>query len=138
MGARIQEHDFSVDEEKRLCTGGRTDIGGLAVFVGVVRDRSRGGNITKIELSHYGGMAEKYLQRIREEAIRRFGVLNVTIVHRVGTLVVAENIVCIVVAAEHRKEAFDACMFTIEELKKIVPIWKKEYAEDGESWVGSL
>ncbi|MBI3794136.1 MAG: molybdenum cofactor biosynthesis protein MoaE [Nitrospinae bacterium] len=135
MRARIQTKDFSVDEEIRLCAGGRTDIGGVAVFTGVVRDVSRDKRITRMELTHYEGMAEKKLAQVCDEAATRFGADNVTITHRVGALAPGDNIVCVVAVARHRKAALEACAFAIEELKKSVPIWKKEFTEDGESWV---
>jgi molybdopterin synthase catalytic subunit len=132
---RIQEGDFSVDDEIKLCSDGRADVGGTAVFAGVARDISKNRKILKMEMSHYGGMAEKQLERVREEAIARHGAINVSIVHRVGTFYPGDNIVCVVAVAQHRKAALDACAFAIEELKKSVPIWKKEFAQDGESWV---
>lgn len=138
MHTRIQVSDFSVDEEIKLCADGRTDIGGIAVFCGTVRDNARGKQVVKMELAHYGGMAEKQLARLRGEAIRRFGILNMTIVHRVGELKPGDQIVCMVCAGAHRKEAFDACAFAMEELKKTVPIWKKEFSADGESWADTL
>jgi molybdopterin synthase catalytic subunit len=91
--------------------------------------------VAKLEFEHYPGMAEKKLAEIRDRAIREYGVIEATIIHRVGTLPVGENIVLIAVASEHRDEAFKACRFCIDELKRITPIWKKETTPDGEVWV---
>jgi molybdopterin synthase catalytic subunit len=91
--------------------------------------------VAKLEFEHYPGMAEKKLAEIRERAIRDFGVIDATIIHRVGTLPVGADIVLIVVAAAHRDEAFQACRFCIDELKRITPIWKKETTPEGVVWV---
>ncbi len=91
--------------------------------------------MARLDFEHYPGMAEKKLGEIRERAIREFGVIDATIIHRIGTMPVGENIVLIVVAAAHRDEAFRACRFCIDELKRITPIWKKETTPEGEVWV---
>ncbi|MCX6656163.1 MAG: molybdenum cofactor biosynthesis protein MoaE [Candidatus Bathyarchaeota archaeon] len=80
-------------------------------------------------------MAEKQLQRIRGEAIKKFGVEEILIVHRYGNLMVGDNIVLIAVSAGHRDSAFDACRYVIDELKKRVPIWKREHTPTGACWV---
>ncbi len=132
---RIQKEPFSVDQEIDRLKQASSAIGGIVVFLGATRDLSRGKSVSKLEFEHYPGMAEKKLAEIRERAIREYGVTDVTIIHRVGTIPVGENIVLIVVAAEHREEAFRACRFCIDELKRITPIWKKETTPDGEVWV---
>jgi len=132
---RIQTESFSLDKEVERLKQSSTAVGGIVTFLGTTRDFSKGKDVSKLEFEHYPGMAEKKLAEIRERAIREFGVIDVTIVHRVGTLPVGENIVLIVVAAGHRDEAFQACRFCIDELKRITPIWKKETTPDGEVWV---
>jgi MoaE-MoaD fusion protein len=132
---RIQTEPFSLDQEVDELKESSSTIGGIVTFLGTTRDLSRGKTVSKLEFEHYPGMAEKKLAEIRERAIREYGVIDVTIIHRVGTLSVGENIVLIVVAAEHRDEAFRACRFCIDELKRITPIWKKETTPDGEVWV---
>lgn len=109
--------------------------GGIATFTGTVRDHSRGKTVTRLEYEAYPEMAEKVLRRIADQAQQRFGA-RVAIHHRVGTLAVGETAVVIAAAAAHRAEAFDACRFAIEELKKDAPIWKKELTDDGAVWVG--
>lgn len=136
--ARLQLDDFNMDEETKLCIGPNTDVGGIATFVGVVRDISKGKKIDKIELTCYEPMAEKEMWKLRHAALEKFDVINITVVHRIGMLKAGERIVGIAVAARHRKDAFDACRWMIDELKKTVPIWKKEFASDGGAWVEGL
>jgi MoaD family protein len=132
---RIQREPFSLDREIELLKQSSPSIGGIVTFLGTTRDLSRGKSVSKLEFEHYPGMAEKKLSGIRERAIREYGVIDVTIIHRVGTLPVGENIVLIAVAAVHRDEAFRSCRFCIDELKRVAPIWKKETTPDGEVWV---
>jgi len=132
---RIQKEPFSIDQEVEVLKRASSSIGGIVSFLGTTRDFSRGKDVSKLEFEHYPGMAEKKLAEIRERAINEYGVIDVTIIHRVGTLPVGENIVLIVVVAGHRDEAFRACRFCIDELKRITPIWKKETTPEGEVWV---
>ena len=132
---RIQKEPFSLDREGERLKRSSPSIGAIVTFLGTTRDLSRGKKVSKLEFEHYPGMAEKKLSEIRERAIREYGVIDVTIIHRVGTLPVGENIVLIAVAAGHRDEAFRACRFCIDELKRITPIWKKETTQEGEVWV---
>lgn len=132
---RIQEGDFSLDEEIERVKKSSKRIGGIAVFLGTARDFSKGKDIRGLSFEHYPVMAERKLNEIRERAIREFGAIEVSILHRIGKITIGENIVLIVAAAEHRKEAFQACEFAIDELKKITPIWKKETTTSGEEWV---
>jgi MoaD family protein len=132
---RVQEGPFSLDAETARIKKTSSSIGGIVTFLGTTRDVSRGEKVARLEFEHYPGMAEKKLGEIRENAISRFGIIDATIIHRIGTLPVGENIVLIVVAAVHRDEAFQACRFCIDELKRITPIWKKETTPDGVVWV---
>jgi molybdopterin synthase catalytic subunit len=132
---RIQEGDFSLDEEIERVKKSSRRIGGIAVFLGTAREFSKGKEIKELSFEYYPGMAEKKLDEIRERAIKEFGAIEVSIVHRAGRIEIGENIVLIVAAAEHRKEAFQACQFCIDDLKRITPIWKKETTTSGEEWV---
>ncbi|MDA8099170.1 MAG: molybdenum cofactor biosynthesis protein MoaE, partial [Nitrospiraceae bacterium] len=132
---RIQKEPFSLDAEVERIKASSSSIGGIVTFLGTTRDISKGTAVKKLEFEHYPGMAEKKLGEIRERAIRDYGILDVSIIHRVGLIPVGENIVLIVVAAQHRDEAFKACRFCIDELKRITPIWKKETTRDGVVWV---
>lgn len=110
--------------------------GGLVTFTGVVRDVSKGKQILRLEYEAYVPMAERKLADIGREAQERWPGVVVAVVHRVGVLQPGEKAVVIAAAAAHRKEAFLACEYTIDRLKQDVPIWKKEFAVDGEVWVG--
>jgi molybdopterin converting factor subunit 1 len=132
---RIQTTPFSIDQETEQLKKSSTAIGAIVTFLGTTRDISQGRQVAKLEFEHYPGMAEKKLAEIRKRAIEDFGVIDVAIVHRTGTIPVGENIVLIAVASGHRDQAFKACRFCIDELKRITPIWKKETTPEGEVWV---
>jgi molybdopterin converting factor subunit 1 len=132
---RIQREPFSLDREIEQLKRSSSSIGAVVTFLGTTRDISRDRRVAKLEFEHYPGMAEKKLSEIRGRAIKDFGVIDVTIVHRIGTIPVGEDIVLLAVAAAHRDEAFKACRFCIDELKRITPIWKKETTPDGDVWV---
>jgi molybdopterin synthase catalytic subunit len=114
--------------------------GATSVFVGTARNTSAerlDGAVTRLEYEAYVPMAEKELEAIASEAVESFGALHVLVHHRVGVLALGEAAVAVVVATAHRAAAFDACRFVIEELKKRVPIWKKEVFVDGAEWVNA-
>jgi molybdopterin synthase catalytic subunit len=109
--------------------------GALVVFDGVVRLQSRGKEVRALAYEAYGSMAQRQMERLAHEVRAKWPVSDVALVHRVGTLQVGETSVVIAVAAPHRGEAFDACEWLIDELKRTVPIWKKEIYTDGEAWI---
>jgi molybdopterin synthase catalytic subunit/molybdopterin converting factor small subunit len=135
MLVRIQRENFSIDAEIDRVRRRSKRIGGIAVFLGTARDRSKGHDVSGITFEHYEGMAQKKLQEIRGRALKEFDVLEVLILHRYGPIELGENIVLIVVGAEHRADAFKACKWCIDELKQITPIWKREQTPDGDVWV---
>jgi molybdopterin synthase catalytic subunit len=132
---RVQREDFSVDAEINRVRGRSKRIGGISIFLGTARDRSKGRDVDSITFEHYEGMAQKTLREIRERALKDFDIIEVAILHRYGEIGIGENIVLIVVGAEHRAEAFRACQWAIDELKQITPIWKLEHTPEGEVWV---
>ena len=132
---RVQREDFSVDVEINRVRGRSKRIGGISIFLGTARDRSKGRDVDRITFEHYEGMAQKKLREIRERALKDFDIIEVAILHRFGEIDIGENIVLIVVGAEHRAEAFRACKWAIDELKRITPIWKLEHTTEGEVWV---
>lgn len=132
---RVQPGPFSIEHEVATLKKASASIGAIVTFLGTTRDVSREKQVAKLEFEHYPGMAEKKLSEIRERAIKEYGVIDATIIHRIGTVPVGEDIVLIVVASGHRQEAFQACKFCIDELKRITPIWKKETTPGGEVWV---
>jgi molybdopterin synthase catalytic subunit len=127
---RITKNDFSIDIEIRNLK--RKSCGALCIFVGTVR-KERG--LREIEIEIYKDMAQKKLFEIERKALKRFDIERATIIHRTGSLALGDNILFIGVSAGHRKAAFAACRYILEEIKKSVPIWKKEIFEGRERWV---
>jgi molybdopterin synthase catalytic subunit len=109
--------------------------GALALFLGTVRDENRGRRVLHLEYHAYDAMALSEMARIVDEARSRFAVSAVALVHRTGRLEIGEVSVAVAVAACHRAEAFAACRFLIDTLKRTVPIWKKEFFAGGEAWL---
>jgi MoaE-MoaD fusion protein len=132
---RVQRENFSIDAEIDRVRSRSKRIGGIAVFLGTARDRSKGRDVESLTFEHYEGMAQKRLREIRERALKDFDVIEVLILHRYGEIAIGENIVLIVVGAEHRADAFRACKWAIDELKQITPIWKREQTPEGDVWV---
>ena len=132
---RLQQEDFSQDEEIAALKGSSKRMGGIATFLGCARDFSEGREVSEISFDAYGSMALSELNKLRSDAIGKYGLLDARIVHRIGTVKGGENIVFIATGAEHRVAALEACRWMIDELKQRVPIWKKEVTPQGESWV---
>ncbi|MDQ6962006.1 MAG: molybdenum cofactor biosynthesis protein MoaE [Mariprofundaceae bacterium] len=134
---RIQEEDFSLEEEVNALRASSKRIGGITTFLGCARDFSEGRDVYSICFEQYAGMATAAMQALRDEALETFDIIEVRMVHRVTTVHAGDQIVLIVVGSEHRKAAFLACEWLIDTLKKRVPIWKKEVTPQGDSWVSS-
>lgn len=113
----------------------KPEDGALVVFEGVVRNNAGGKSVRFLEYDAYEPMALKKLEEIGTRAKSEFGIRDIAIVHRLGHMEIGECVTVIAVASAHRAAAFDACRFAIDEIKKIVPIWKKEFCEDGEVWI---
>ena len=113
----------------------RPEDGAVVVFEGVVRNNAKGKAVRFLEYDAYESMALKKLEEIGARAKSEFEIRDIAIVHRLGHMEIGECSVVIVVASAHRGPAFDACRFAIDTIKKIVPIWKKEFYEDGEVWI---
>ncbi len=109
--------------------------GATASFVGTMRDFNQGDDVTSMTLEHYPGMTESYLEKICDEAKQRWQLLDCLILHRVGKIKPNDPIVLTVVWSAHRKEAFEACRYLMEELKSRAPFWKKEGLSEGHRWV---
>jgi molybdopterin synthase catalytic subunit len=135
MTVRIQTADFDAGAEIAALRRNNPKIGAVASFIGVCRDVNDGGAVTKMTLEHYPGMTEKALEKIVAEAQRRWKVMDVLVVHRVGELKPTDQIVLVVVAGSHRGEAFAACEFIMDYLKTRAPFWKKEETPQGARWV---
>lgn len=132
----IQSQDFSVSEEisaLQMQTG--ADSGGIVIFIGTVRNASQKGPVRALVIEHYPGMTEKELMRIADTAQSQFEILALRVIHRIGYLNAGENIVLVLVAAQHRDAAFTASRYVIDEIKRCVPLWKKEISTSGEYWI---
>ncbi len=136
MAVRVQREAFDLGVEFTKLTAGRHDIGGVASFVGVVRDVS--GGLTALTLEHYPGMTERQLLAIEAEAQQRWQLEASLIIHRYGRLELGEPIVLVLTASAHRQAALEACAFLIDWLKTKAPFWKQEESSDGdERWVAA-
>ena len=129
---RVQREAFDVGREIAALTAGNTRVGGVASFVGLVRDL---GGLRSMTLEHYPGMTERQLERIDAEAHRRWPLEASLIVHRYGRLEPGDPIVLTITASAHRQAAFDSCNFLMDWLKTEAPFWKREEGADGERWV---
>ena len=132
---RIQREDFDVAAEIAGLTRGRADIGAVVTFSGLCRDEQ--GALSALELEHYPGMAEAEIGRIAAQALERWPLQGLTVIHRHGKIAPGENIVLVVAASSHRQAAFEAANFLMDYLKSRAPFWKKEHLADGSQggWV---
>lgn len=130
---KITEHPIEPDALYREVL--QDANGAVAIFAGVVRNHSGEKRTDHLVYEAYAEMAEKKMRQIGDEVKSRWGIIDLGILHRVGRLEVGEISVLIAVSSPHRSEAFVACQYAIDRLKQIVPIWKKEVGEDGESWI---
>lgn len=135
MTVRIQTDDFDVSAEIAALRTGNPRVGAVASFIGVVRDLNEGDTVSRMTLEHYPGMTEKSIASIIDQARARWQVLDALVIHRVGELKPADQIVLVVVASEHRGDAFAACEFIMDYLKTQAPFWKKEQTPEGARWV---
>lgn len=135
MAVRVQEEDFDIGRELAKLTAGNHAIGGLGVFVGLVRDIAGGESVSAMSLEHYPGMTERQLEEIEREAHARWPLDASLIIHRVGDLKPGDNIVLVACASAHRQAALDATAFLIDWLKTKAPFWKREDTPDGARWV---
>ena len=121
---RIQKSDFSVDDELDGFLSGK--VGGTVIFVGSVRGSSPEGGVRHLDFQAYGPMAKNALEKIRAGAMKKFGVEQISVIHRTGRIPSGGRIVLVAASAAHRDAAFKACRYVLEQLKKRAPIWKKE------------
>jgi molybdopterin synthase catalytic subunit len=132
---RVQQADFDVGAELARLRANRRDIGAIAAFVGLVRDMSEGSEVREMVLEHYPAMTQKALEEIVAEARRRWDIADALVIHRVGRLLPADQIVLVAVSGAHRGDAFAACEFIMDYLKTRAPFWKKEQTPAGARWV---
>ena len=129
--------DEPIDVQELLAFVGDPGAGAVATFIGATRDHNEGRSVVSLDYEAYPGMAEREMARLGEEAGAKWRITRVAMVHRIGNVPIGEASVAIAVSAPHRDDAFRACRYAIDELKKRVPIWKKEIYEGGEIWIGS-
>ncbi len=132
---QVQTGNFDLQEEYDALRALSQGIGAIVSFVGLMRDLNQGASIQGMYLEHYPGMTEKSLQNIVDEAKNRWPLLGVKVIHRVGKLLPADQIVLVCVASAHRQAAFEANNFIMDFLKTRAPFWKKELTPNGEHWV---
>lgn len=136
MAVRVSSDDFDIAAEMARLTASDTNIGGVALFVGKVRNHAEGEALTELVLEHYPGMTEGELERIEKEARQRFNLSASLVVHRIGAMKPGDNIVLVIACAPHRQNAFAAAEFLMDYLKTRAPFWKKEVLANGEArWV---
>ena len=133
--ARVQFEPFDAGREIAALTEGRRDVGAVATFVGCVRELNEGSSVHRMTLEHYPGMTERALEEICDEALTRWDLIDLRVVHRVGPLEPGDAIVLVAVSSAHRAEAFAACEFVMDYLKTRAPFWKKEETPEGSRWV---
>ena len=131
----IQTGDFDLQQEVAALHAGDGRVGAVCTFVGTVRDRNHGSDVSSMELEHYPGMTEKALEQIVVDAKARWEIFDALVIHRVGPLQPLEQIVLVAVTAKHRGVAFAACEFIMDYLKTQAPFWKKEQTPEGARWV---
>lgn len=130
----VQEPAFDPGAELTAFFGGRTDIGAVVTFTGIVRDLA-GGDLNIMEIEHYPGMTQAALTAIAQQAQIRWTLGDVLVIHRYGRLAPGDQIMMVATAAPHRKDAFEAAEFLMDYLKSRAPFWKKEITKDGSDWV---
>jgi molybdopterin synthase catalytic subunit len=133
----IQLKDTPLSTQACIDLAMHPGAGGAAVFIGTVRNQTRGREVIRLEFEAYAPMAVSEMRKIAAAVEQRWLAHHVVIHHRVGSLAVGEIAVVIAVSTPHRKAAFEACQYAIDTLKDTVPIWKKEIFEDGEVWVAA-
>ena len=132
---RVQNEGFDAGVELAALRLGKPAVGAVASFIGVVRDLNDDATVGTLTLEHYPGMTERSIEAICEEAVSRWSLFDVTVIHRIGTLLPTDQIVLVATSSAHRGDALEACGFIMDYLKTRAPFWKKETTSEGERWV---
>jgi molybdopterin synthase catalytic subunit len=131
----VQTEDFDLASEVELIKTTNSSIGAVVSFIGTVRDLTSE-SLVSLTLEHYPGMTEKSLRSIAKKARKKWEIESVTIIHRIGTLGIGDQIVLVITSSKHRQAAFDSCNYIMDFLKTDAPFWKKEVSDKEEKWVG--
>ena len=135
---KVQTANFSLEEEVKTMLKKNDNVGAISSFIGIVRNKAKEKDLISMTLEHYPGMTEKMLQKIENEALSRWRLLDSLIIHRHGELFPGENIVLVITLSKHRKDAINACHFLIDWLKTKGPFWKFEKTKNSGHWVKAL
>ncbi|MDC0197355.1 molybdenum cofactor biosynthesis protein MoaE [Candidatus Thioglobus sp.] len=130
----IQTKDFDLTTEVELIKSAHSSTGAVVSFIGTVRDLASE-SLMSLKIEHYPGMTEKSLTSIAQTAREKWELESITIIHRVGTLTIGDQIVLVITSSKHRQEAFDSCNYIMDYLKTDAPFWKKEASDKEEKWV---
>ncbi len=133
MKCRMMKESFNIEKAIRLVSSPKT--GGIVIFLGRVRNESHGRNVRMLIYEAYEEMAVAEMERIRKEALEKFPIEDMVIWHRYGELGIGEDTILVVASGKHRKEAFEACKWAVDEVKRRVPVWKKEVTDEGTFWI---
>ena len=131
----VQTEDFDLTTEVELIKSNGPNVGAVVSFIGTVRDLASE-SLVSLTLEHYPEMTEKSLESIANKARGKWELESITIIHRVGTLSIGDQIVLVITSSKHRQEAFDSCNYIMDYLKTDAPFWKKEVSDKKEQWVG--
>ena len=132
---KIQKKDFNIEEEIKYIKENYSSVGAVNTFTGYVRDLNNNKDVKYIDLEVYKEMAIRELSKIKDQAVKEWGLIDCLIIHRYGKLFVNDKIVLVVCFSEHRNNSFEACKFIMDYLKKDAPFWKKEFYKEGSSWL---
>ena len=132
---KVQKHNFSIEEEIKLLKESHDNVGAISSFIGTVRNKREDEELISMTLDHYPGMTEKKIKEIEAQALKRWNLLGLTIIHRYGKLYPGNQIVLVITMSKHRKQAIEACYFIIDWLKTKGPFWKYEKTKTSGYWV---
>ncbi len=132
---RVQKEDFSIEKEIKVINNSFENIGATSSFIGTVRNKRSDEHLLSMTLEHYPGMSEKILKKIENAALKKWDLLGTCIIHRYGELFPGDQIVLVITASKHRKEAVESCHFIIDWLKTRGPFWKYEKTKGKGYWV---
>lgn len=133
----IEITEQPIEVQKIIDAASLKEAGAINTFIGTVRNHTSGKKVTRLEYEAYEPMAASEIRKIIDDACKKWNLTGWAVSHRVGTLLPGETAVVVAVSTPHRKESFAACQFIIDSLKQTVPIWKKEFFEDGDQWVSA-